>query len=258
MRSARRGRRNAALGGIHPASVSPLSPAAVTPPPPSSSPLPGKRTLFLRRARCCRRDLRRAEELPVFAGTGGASADGRVNQAPVPHVERGGAAADLSPPRERRRALVAPERRQAASPGPHARQGAAGAQHRSDFGLGALSDGGERRGQRPDFFCFARSPGSALNDGQWHSAALTSRKGRLTVAVDEDEGGFAHARPPFLLDTGSRLFFGGTSDGEEERPPRKGFRLADAGSAVLQVAPARGTSRTARTLSAPSRAACVC
>ncbi|XP_029690967.1 contactin-associated protein-like 4 [Takifugu rubripes] len=53
------------------------------------------------------------------------------------------------------------------------------------------------------------SAGSALNDGQWHSVALNSRKGRLTVTADEDEGGYAHARPPFLIVTGSQLFFGG-------------------------------------------------
>uniref|UniRef100_A0A8D2ZPA0 Contactin associated protein like 3 n=1 Tax=Scophthalmus maximus TaxID=52904 RepID=A0A8D2ZPA0_SCOMX len=32
------------------------------------------------------------------------------------------------------------------------------------------------------------SAGSALNDGQWHSAALVSRRGHLSVAVDGDEG----------------------------------------------------------------------
>uniref|UniRef100_A0A674MBK8 Contactin-associated protein-like 4 n=1 Tax=Takifugu rubripes TaxID=31033 RepID=A0A674MBK8_TAKRU len=57
------------------------------------------------------------------------------------------------------------------------------------------------------FLCM--TSGSALNDGQWHSVALNSRKGRLTVTADEDEGGYAHARPPFLIVTGSQLFFGG-------------------------------------------------
>lgn len=50
-------------------------------------------------------------------------------------------------------------------------------------------------------------PGSALNDGQWHSVELSSRRGRLTVAVDKEEGGAAHAS--FPLTTESQLFFGG-------------------------------------------------
>lgn len=68
------------------------------------------------------------------------------------------------------------------------------------------------------FLCM--TSGSALNDGQWHSVALNSRKGRLTVTADEDEGGYAHARPPFLIVTGSQLFFGGTW---EEENPHAGF-----------------------------------
>uniref|UniRef100_A0A8C9ZLR2 Contactin associated protein like 3 n=1 Tax=Sander lucioperca TaxID=283035 RepID=A0A8C9ZLR2_SANLU len=51
--------------------------------------------------------------------------------------------------------------------------------------------------------------GSALNDGQWHSVELISRQGHLTVSVDEGEGATAHASPPFLVTTGSQLFFGG-------------------------------------------------
>lgn len=54
--------------------------------------------------------------------------------------------------------------------------------------------------------------GSALNDGQWHSVKLVSRRGHLTVAVDGDDGTFAHASPPFLVTTGSHLFFGGKSN----------------------------------------------
>ncbi|XP_051276238.1 contactin-associated protein-like 4 isoform X2 [Dicentrarchus labrax] len=53
------------------------------------------------------------------------------------------------------------------------------------------------------------SAGSALNDGQWHSVELISRRGHLTVAVDGDEGASSHASPSFLLTTGSQLFFGG-------------------------------------------------
>ncbi|XP_023281068.1 contactin-associated protein-like 4 [Seriola lalandi dorsalis] len=52
------------------------------------------------------------------------------------------------------------------------------------------------------------SAGSALNDGQWHSVVLVSRRGRLTIAVDGDEGATAHASPSFLITTG-QLFFGG-------------------------------------------------
>ncbi|XP_032397563.1 contactin-associated protein-like 4 [Etheostoma spectabile] len=53
------------------------------------------------------------------------------------------------------------------------------------------------------------SAGSALNDGQWHSVELISRQGHLTVSVDAGEGATAHASPPFLVTTGSQLFFGG-------------------------------------------------
>ncbi|XP_027129319.1 contactin-associated protein-like 4 [Larimichthys crocea] len=51
--------------------------------------------------------------------------------------------------------------------------------------------------------------GSALNDGQWHSVELISRRGHLTVTVDGDEGASAHASPSFVVTTGSHLFFGG-------------------------------------------------
>lgn len=51
-------------------------------------------------------------------------------------------------------------------------------------------------------------PGSALNDGQWHSVELSSRRGRLTVAVDgKEEGGVAHAS--LSVAAGTQLFFGG-------------------------------------------------
>ncbi|XP_075878371.1 contactin-associated protein-like 4 [Nelusetta ayraudi] len=52
------------------------------------------------------------------------------------------------------------------------------------------------------------SAGSALNDGQWHSVKVSSHRGRVTVAVDEEEdGGVAQAG--FSLTAGSQLFFGG-------------------------------------------------
>uniref|UniRef100_A0A4W6CNY4 Contactin associated protein like 3 n=1 Tax=Lates calcarifer TaxID=8187 RepID=A0A4W6CNY4_LATCA len=53
------------------------------------------------------------------------------------------------------------------------------------------------------------SAGSALNDGQWHSVDLTSGRGRLTLAVDKEEGGVAHASPSFPVAVGRQLFFGG-------------------------------------------------
>lgn len=97
--------------------------------------------------------------------------------------------------------------------------------------------------------------GSALNDGLWHSVAMISGKGRLSVTVDEDEGS-AQARPPFLVVTGSQLFFGGRKNLDGKSSPHR-FPLTDFMSAVLQVALVKGTSRNVRTLSAPSRAAYV-
>ncbi|GLD69632.1 contactin-associated protein-like 4, partial [Lates japonicus] len=70
------------------------------------------------------------------------------------------------------------------------------------------------------------STGSALNDGQWHSVELISRRGRLTIAVDGDEGATAHASPSFLIATG-HLFFGGCPDegsSQECMNPFKAFQ----------------------------------
>ncbi|XP_035462112.2 contactin-associated protein-like 4 isoform X4 [Scophthalmus maximus] len=53
------------------------------------------------------------------------------------------------------------------------------------------------------------SAGSALNDGQWHSAALVSRRGHLSVAVDGDEGSAAGRASPSFDVTAAQLFFGG-------------------------------------------------
>ncbi|XP_076600669.1 contactin-associated protein-like 4 [Chaetodon auriga] len=64
------------------------------------------------------------------------------------------------------------------------------------------------------------SAGSALNDGQWHSVELSSRRGCLTIAVDKQEGGVAHAS--FSVTAGSQLFFGGCpaeEDGQECKNP---------------------------------------
>ncbi|KAI4812320.1 hypothetical protein KUCAC02_023718 [Chaenocephalus aceratus] len=50
------------------------------------------------------------------------------------------------------------------------------------------------------------SAGSALDDGQWHSVELTSRRGHLSVSVDGGEGDTANASPPFPV------VFEGSSD----------------------------------------------
>ncbi|CAG5896362.1 unnamed protein product [Menidia menidia] len=67
------------------------------------------------------------------------------------------------------------------------------------------------------------STGSALNDGQWHSVELTSRRGRLTVSVDKEE---AQASPSFPVTAESDLFFGGCpsqAGGQECRNPFEVF-----------------------------------
>uniref|UniRef100_A0A3B4WS01 Contactin-associated protein-like 4 n=1 Tax=Seriola lalandi dorsalis TaxID=1841481 RepID=A0A3B4WS01_SERLL len=45
--------------------------------------------------------------------------------------------------------------------------------------------------------------GTALSDGQWHSVEVTSGRGRLTIAVDKEEGGVTHASPSFPVTVGS-------------------------------------------------------
>ncbi|KAM9844315.1 contactin-associated protein-like 4 [Aulostomus maculatus] len=66
------------------------------------------------------------------------------------------------------------------------------------------------------------STGSNLSDGQWHAVELNSRRGRLTIAVDKEEGGVAHGSPSFPVAVGSQLFFGGCppeEDGQECKNP---------------------------------------
>ncbi|XP_037537320.1 contactin-associated protein-like 4 [Nematolebias whitei] len=53
------------------------------------------------------------------------------------------------------------------------------------------------------------SAGSALSDGQWHLVELNSRRARLTLAVDKEEGENAQAGPSLPVAAESRLFFGG-------------------------------------------------
>uniref|UniRef100_A0A3Q1K2B8 Contactin associated protein like 3 n=1 Tax=Anabas testudineus TaxID=64144 RepID=A0A3Q1K2B8_ANATE len=68
------------------------------------------------------------------------------------------------------------------------------------------------------------SAGSALNDGQWHVAELHSRRGRLTMTVDKEEGGAAHASPSFPVTIENHLFFGGKNDSHECRNPFNEFQ----------------------------------
>uniref|UniRef100_A0A3B4ZU58 Contactin-associated protein-like 4 n=1 Tax=Stegastes partitus TaxID=144197 RepID=A0A3B4ZU58_9TELE len=58
--------------------------------------------------------------------------------------------------------------------------------------------------------------GSALNDGQWHSVDVASRRSRLIVSVDKEEGGVAHANPSFPVIVGGQLFFGGKNHGLQD------------------------------------------
>ncbi|XP_069366910.1 contactin-associated protein-like 4 isoform X2 [Paralichthys olivaceus] len=69
------------------------------------------------------------------------------------------------------------------------------------------------------------SAGSALNDGQWHSVELNSRGGRVTVAVDGEEGGVAHASLSFPVTTGSHLFFGGCPAEDDRQECRNPFNV---------------------------------
>ncbi|XP_010780217.1 contactin-associated protein-like 4, partial [Notothenia coriiceps] len=68
---------------------------------------------------------------------------------------------------------------------------------------------------------------SALDDGQWHSVELTSRRGHLSVSVDGGEGDTANASPPFPVSTDGQLFFGGCpSEGSSDQcvNPFKAFQ----------------------------------
>ncbi|XP_068461432.1 contactin-associated protein-like 4 isoform X2 [Clinocottus analis] len=79
------------------------------------------------------------------------------------------------------------------------------------------------------------SAGSALNDGQWHSVELTSRRGHVTIAVDEGEGGVAHGG--HSVTAGSQLFFGGCPAEEDEAGPhcRNPFGLFQGCMRLLSV-----------------------
>ncbi|XP_023820988.1 contactin-associated protein-like 4 isoform X2 [Oryzias latipes] len=69
--------------------------------------------------------------------------------------------------------------------------------------------------------------GSALNDGQWHSVDFISRHGHLTVSVDKDKGGVAHATSGLPVNVANHIFFGGCpGEGQKQecRNPFEGFQ----------------------------------
>uniref|UniRef100_A0A4W6CNC9 Contactin associated protein like 3 n=1 Tax=Lates calcarifer TaxID=8187 RepID=A0A4W6CNC9_LATCA len=79
------------------------------------------------------------------------------------------------------------------------------------------------------------SAGSALNDGQWHSVDLTSGRGRLTLAVDKEEGGVAHASPSFPVAVGRQLFFGGCPAEDDSQECRNPFDIFQGCMRLLTV-----------------------
>ncbi|XP_047446581.1 contactin-associated protein-like 4 isoform X2 [Mugil cephalus] len=79
------------------------------------------------------------------------------------------------------------------------------------------------------------SAGSALNDGQWHSADFISRRGRLTISVDKEKGGVAHATPSFPVVTGSQLFFGGCPAEDEHQECANPFGVFQGCMRLLSV-----------------------
>ncbi|KAM9349240.1 contactin-associated protein-like 4 [Symphorus nematophorus] len=69
------------------------------------------------------------------------------------------------------------------------------------------------------------SAGSALNDGQWHSVELNSKRGRLSITVDKEEGGSAQASPSFPVTVESHLFFGGCPTEDDMQECRNPFHV---------------------------------
>uniref|UniRef100_A0A3B3BUD9 Contactin associated protein like 3 n=1 Tax=Oryzias melastigma TaxID=30732 RepID=A0A3B3BUD9_ORYME len=59
--------------------------------------------------------------------------------------------------------------------------------------------------------CVYMFPGSGMNDGQWHSVELTSKRDHLSITVDKDEGATAQTNIALPLTSNSQLFFGGCS-----------------------------------------------
>ncbi|XP_039672342.1 contactin-associated protein-like 4 [Perca fluviatilis] len=67
--------------------------------------------------------------------------------------------------------------------------------------------------------------GSALNDGQWHAVELNCRRGRMSIAVDKEEGGNAQASPSFPVTIESQLFFGGCPNEDDRQECRNPFNV---------------------------------
>ncbi|XP_051266760.1 contactin-associated protein-like 4 isoform X2 [Dicentrarchus labrax] len=67
--------------------------------------------------------------------------------------------------------------------------------------------------------------GSALNDGQWHSVELNSRRGRLSITVDKEEGGSAQASPSPPVTIERHLFFGGCPTEDDRQECRNPFNV---------------------------------
>uniref|UniRef100_A0A3Q3K5I9 Contactin associated protein like 3 n=1 Tax=Monopterus albus TaxID=43700 RepID=A0A3Q3K5I9_MONAL len=78
-------------------------------------------------------------------------------------------------------------------------------------------------------------PGSALNDGQWHLVELNSKRGRLTITVDKEEGGTAHASPSFPVTLQSHLFFGGKSGTDNSQECKNPFNVFQGCMRLLTV-----------------------
>ncbi|TDH05452.1 hypothetical protein EPR50_G00122470 [Perca flavescens] len=75
--------------------------------------------------------------------------------------------------------------------------------------------------------------GSALNDGQWHAVELNSRRGHVTIAVDEEGGGVAHAS--HSVTAGNRLFFGGCPAEEDSQECKNPFNIFQGCMRLLSV-----------------------
>ncbi|KAE8290556.1 Contactin-associated protein-like 4 Cell recognition molecule Caspr4 Precursor [Larimichthys crocea] len=79
------------------------------------------------------------------------------------------------------------------------------------------------------------SAGSTLNDGQWHSVELNSRRGRLSIAVDKEEGGSAQASPSFPVTIESHLYFGGCPTEDDRQECRNPFNVFQGCMRLLTV-----------------------
>ncbi|KAM9323097.1 contactin-associated protein-like 4 [Pholidichthys leucotaenia] len=69
------------------------------------------------------------------------------------------------------------------------------------------------------------SAGAALNDGQWHSVELNSRRGRLTISVDTEEGDSTSASLSFPITVENHLFFGGCPAENDRQDCRNPFSV---------------------------------